>query len=106
LLEWNATNLAAYHVAPESLLVFSEANNYRVHAVLTLGGYASVAASLALKCTAESPPQVGGQQVGNRLIASSGLRVLDGHGFLNSALAANISTAHLVGVDRMSAKDL
>jgi hypothetical protein len=50
---------------------------------------------------------VGGQQVGNRLIASSGLRVLDGHGFLNSsALAANISTAHLVGVDRMSAKDL
>ena len=52
-------------------------------------------------------PSVGGQQVGDRLIASRGLRVLDGHDFLNSsALAANISTAHLVGVDRMSAKDL
>jgi hypothetical protein len=33
--------------------------------------------------------------------------MLDSHDFLNSsALAANISTAHLVGVDRMSAKDL
>jgi hypothetical protein len=44
-------------------------------------------------------PSVGGQQISDRLIASGGLRVLHGHVVLNSsALAANISPAHLVAL--------
>lgn len=50
LLEWNASNLAAFHVAPDSLLVFSRANGYRVHAVPGLadvGSPAGLAAHMA-----------------------------------------------------------
>jgi FkbM family methyltransferase len=54
LLEWNATNLAAFHVAPESLLAFSGTHGYRVHAVPGLAEAVSPAGLAAHMAFTES----------------------------------------------------
>jgi hypothetical protein len=50
---------------------------------------------------------IGGQQIGDRLIAGRGLRVLDGHtAACQPGGVGKITDTHLVAVDRISAKDL